>query len=532
MGHFRFLIMLAIAIALGVMATFAFAPYGIWPLAIVAISGLQLLMKSDEKKRWARLCFSFGLGYFGLGLAWIGVSLQQFGGLTLPATVGMLALLTVYLSSFMFATGYLMRRLPIGNGFGAWLLVFPALWLISDWARGWLFTGFPWLWLGYSQVESPFAGYAPLLGVQGVTLLMLTVAGALALYTQKKERSLTILLVLMLLGLGMILRGYSWVDSGSSVKVAVVQANIAQDDKWRQEKRWSSLQTFIELTKPHLSSELIIWPESAIPAFEYEMLDFITQLDTLTQRAGSSLITGVVSYNQSTNEFYNTVIGIGETGDSKQNGYNLNSKNHYFKHHLLPLGEYVPFKEYVKEYAPLFNLPMSNFTEGNAVQRNLLVNGYKVAPAICYEILFSEQMRQNLTKNSAAIITVSNDAWFGHSNGPYQHLQIAQMRALEFARPVIRSTNTGVSAVINNKGLIGDKLDIGIRGVISSSIKPAKGQTPYHKWGSLPLILWCGFAIFATVYIRKGEAKKKKERLKNKKINSKPVLTNRAALNQ
>lgn len=514
MEALRFLIMLLAAAALGMMATFAFAPYNIWPLAIIAITGLQLTMRKDPKRRWGRLCFSFGLGYFGLGLSWIGVSMQQFGGLNLIATIGMLSLLSIYLASFMFATGYLMRRLPIGNGFAAWLLAFPALWLICDWARGWFLTGFPWLWLGYSQVESPLAGYAPLLGVQGLTLIVLSIAGALNLCLNKQERSLKLLLIILLFGLGMLLKGYNWTQTDSSIQTAVIQANIPQEEKWLLEKRWSNIQKFVKLTEPHYGAELIVWPESAIAAFEYEMQDFISQLDSLTQHKGSALITGVISYKQPDNEYYNTMIAIGETGDESSNGYSLDPKNHYYKHHLLPIGEYLPFKQYLKDLAPLFNLPMSNFSQGQAVQENLLANGYKITPAICYEILFSEQIRQNLDPDSAAIVTVSNDAWFGESSGPKQHLQIAQMRALEFARPVIRATNTGISAIINSKGGIDESIPTGEQGVLHAPIKPAKGQTPYHKFGSWPLILWCLFAIGLTLFIRIKEKNKKKDQTK------------------
>jgi len=490
------LLLACLLLILGAANALAFAPYSCWWLPPLSLAGLLLKLRRRSSRQAGLDGFCYGFGMFAAGLSWVHVSIDQFGGMPFIATLALMALLCGYLALYSALVCYLLSRCFDTEGRRIWL-AFPALWLVTDWLRGWIMTGFPWLWLGYSQSDSPLAGWAPLLGVEGATLGVLLSGCALYLLISRRSIGLPLLVLAACWGGGALLRDWSWADASGKLKVALVQGNVEQTLKWVPEQRWPTLLKYLDLSEPHLDADLIVWPESAIPAMAFEVSDFLQRTDAALRSQHTALITGIIDYQRSSGRYYNSLLGLGQINADADadNGYHPGHGNRYFKHQLLPIGEFVPFEQWLRPLAPLFHLPMSSFSRGDWQQRNLQAKGHKIVPAICYEIAFNEQLRANLQPDSELLLTVSNDAWFGDSIGPHQHLQIARWRAMELARPVLRATNTGITAIIDAAGRIQQRLPQFEAGALADTIVLYRGLTPFARWGSWPLYLWIGAAL-------------------------------------
>lgn len=348
-------------------------------------------------------------------------------------------------------------------------------------------TGFPWLWLGYSQIDGPLAPFAPIGGVELLTLLIVISASSLA-YAIIHKRWAVSIIPMVILASGFGIRNIDWVTPNpeKTTSVALIQGNIDQELKWLPSQRWPTIMKYTDLSRENWDADIVIWPEAAIPAFESEVSSFLSNLDSAAKMNSSAIITGVV--NQAENrKYYNSVLAIGTTpyGDYR---YDVNQR--YHKHHLLPFGEFVPLEALLRPLAPFFNLPMSSFSRGDFVQPNIVANGRHLAPALCYEIIFNEQVRQNVTEETDFILTLSNDAWFGRSIGPLQHMEIARMRALELGKPLIRSTNNGVTGVTDYKGKIIELAPQFETAVLNAELTSTDGMTPYRTVGTWPLYIW------------------------------------------
>ncbi|RJG51228.1 apolipoprotein N-acyltransferase [Motilimonas pumila] len=504
-----------LAFVLGGVTHFAFAPYSLWPLALLTLTGLFLLLNKLGPKAAAGVGFSYGFGLFAFGISWIQVSMAQFGGMPTAVNWLLMGLLSAYLALFFALTTYTAARLNLA---GPWqqLLLLPACWLLFDWARGHIMTGFPWLWMGYSQIDSPLSGYAPIFGVQGVTLACLLIAGSITWAWQSKTYIMPLLVCVAVFGLGAGLNTMTFTQPQPTQKVALVQGNIEQKIKWEDEHLWPSIFKYYDLSQAVKDVDIVIWPESAIAAFEFQVEAFLQKFDNTLKQQNTALITGVINYDRSEKRYYNTLIGIGaieidktevsENQSNQSSPYFLGHDNRYFKHHLLPIGEFVPFETILRPLAPYFNLPMSSFNRGDYVQPNMTAKGQTLAPAICYEIAYSEQLRKNIGSDTSMILTVSNDAWFGTSIGPHQHLEIAQMRALEFGKPVLRATNTGVTAFIDQQGQLAAVAPQFEDIALTHQVTPMLGQTPYNRFGSWPLIFWVIGVLMFTLIIRRKKA--------------------------
>ncbi len=479
----------------GALTTFAFAPYQVWPLAFVSVAALLYLISGQSAKKAAWIGYAWGFGQFATGISWVHVSIDNFGGMPKFASLLLMTMLVGYLAIYPALFAGLLNRFAPNNNRTRFFVLAPALWLVSDWLRGWVMTGFPWLWLGYSQIDSPLASFAPIGGVELITLLIVISSGAIS-YALLNRHWLTLIVPAVILATGFGLRNINWVtlNPDSTTKVALVQGNIEQALKWVPSQRWPTIMKYIDLTRQNWDADIIIWPEAAIPAFEFEISSFLANLDSNAKAHNSAVITGVVNQDEQ-RRFYNSILSLGDTayGD-----YSYDLEKRYHKHHLLPFGEFVPFEEILRPIAPFFNLPMSSFSRGEFIQPNIDANGKQLAPALCYEIIFGEQVRENITADTDFILTLSNDAWFGRSIGPLQHMEIARMRALEFAKPVIRSTNNGVTAVTDFKGNITAQLPQFETGVLRTQVTSTTGQTPYHGYGSWPLYLWVAFCLAIT----------------------------------
>ncbi|MFB2725975.1 apolipoprotein N-acyltransferase [Shewanella mangrovisoli] len=495
---------LVLAFILGASTALSFAPYSLWIIYPVAMALALWLSGSLGPKVSFFHWLSFGFGCFAVGISWVHVSMDTFGGLPLAASVGLMALLALYLALYPALTGLGLAWLTRTNTPSLWrnLLLFPALWVLTEWARGWVMTGFPWIWAGYSQTQGPLKELASIIGALGLSFLIAMLAGALALCFSKRYKSLLILLPIIAVAAWVAPKLTQIKPTGESVKVALVQGNIPQSMKWEPEALWPTLLKYMDLSREHFDADIIVWPEAAIPAPDYQVQDFLDNANKVANLNHTSIITGIISRQQ--DEFYNSLIVLGNHNQKQQDtpDYESDGSNQFKKHHLLPIGEFVPFQALLRPIAPFFNLPMSSFARGDYQQPNLSAVGHKIAPAICYEIAFPEQLRDSVNLGTDLLLTVSNDAWFGTSNGPLQHMEIAQMRAIELGRPLVRATNNGVTAVVDEQGNITAALPQFETGVLSATIPLVTGQTWFAKIGQTPLLLLCG-ALLLFGFIRR-----------------------------
>jgi apolipoprotein N-acyltransferase len=469
-----------VALLAGLLSVAGFAPYSLFWLPILALSGMLLIWNGCTPRRAAVTGWWYGLGLMGGGVYWMHISIAQFGGVSLPLAL-LLTLLFVTAAALYFAlVGWGWRILsPNRPGIATYLLLFPALWLLVEWLRGWLFSGFPWLWLGYAQIDSPLAGYAPLIGVLGVGGIAATMAGGTAWLLRAQGRVWPAWLLLITLPLaGHWLGNRAWTeDSGERLEVAMVQGNIAQSMKWRPEEFNRILETYVSLTLPVLDKDLVIWPETAIPAFAGSVDELLlTPLEERIRQQGSRLLLGLPMQGED-GRYYNAMLQLG--GESR---------SHYHKRHLVPFGEFMPLRPLLEPITDWLRIPMSDFAPGQA-ERPLLDLGKSTAGlSICYEDAFGNEVRQALPQ-AGILINASNDAWFGDSIAPHQHLEIARMRALEGGRWLLRSTNTGISALIDHRGKVLATSPQFLPHRLEGVVEIRRGATPYVRFGDWWLVL-------------------------------------------
>lgn len=494
---------LLLAVPAGALATLSFAPYNYWYLAPVSLFLLFALLQQQSVKRSGLIGFLWGLGLFGSGISWVHVSIANFGGMPWLAGWSLVALLIAYLALYPAIFGALFNKFNPGRPFHQLMLSGPVLWLLLDWIRGWLMTGFPWLWMGYSQIDSPYAGLAPIFGVEGITLALVLTSGALVAASYYRNWK-PLLVVALILGLSLLADNKQWVvpNPDKAVDVAMIQGNVPQEIKWLPSQRWPTLMKYTDLTRENWGADLIIWPEAAIPALETQIPTFLQNLDAAARNNHSTVITGILDQNED-GQFYNNILTLGVNAVGP---YTYDHAERYSKHHLLPFGEFVPFGDLLRPIAPLFNLPMSSFSRGDYVQPNLEANGYSLAPALCYEVAFSEQVRRNVNINTEFLLTLSNDTWFGKSIGPFQHMEIAQMRSLELGKPLLRATNSGLTGVVDHTGKIIAKIPQFETGVLRTKVIPTDGMTPFSSLGSWPLYLYILWSITLSWILSRRQA--------------------------
>lgn len=488
----------AAALALGALGVFAFAPFEAWPLAFVAWGGLFALLRGGRSsldaagaplntaplppRRAALTGWGFGLGLYVGGVSWVYVSMHDVGGMPAPiaalAALALAAYLALYPALVGIALSKLAGRRPLPPAAAA--VAFAALVALSEWLRGWVLTGFPWLALGYSQTPpSPLAGFAPLLGVYGVSgiaalcgALLWNTASSLALRAYPLAIKHSCAFAAALLG-GWLLAGISWTQpSGTPIRVALLQGNIPQSLKWEPERLRDSLVTYLALTREH-PADLTVLPETALPLlFDQLPADYLA---ALRRAAPGDLLAGAPT--RQPGGYANSALALGPDGQAAQG---------YHKAHLVPFGEYIPpgFDWFLK----LMKIPMGDFYAGPDPQRPLLLAGQKVAVNICYEDLFPDQIARG-AQEATVLVNLSNTAWFGHSLAQPQHLQISRMRAVETGRPMLRATNTGMTAHVTPDGRVAGVLAPFTRDGLVATVTGTTGTTPYVRFGNLPALL-------------------------------------------
>lgn len=471
---------LFLAVGAGALAVLGFAPFSYFVLPVLALALLAELTTRLPPRHAFLAGWDFGLGLLGFGIAWIRISLNQFGNLDAPLAWLLTILFVVAMALYVGLVGWLMARLPAKGSWIRLALVFPSVWVLVEWLRGWLFTGFPWLAMGYSQIDAPLAGFAPILGVYGVSWLAACSAGLLVLGYRLRgwRRALPLAVLLGLWAGGQALRAVSWAEpQGEPLSVSLIQGNIPQSIKWDPDTRLSTLAAYLGLTQEAWDSDLILWPETAIPDFRHRVEEeLLRPLAEKAAIAGAELITGVPVLERETGRYYNAILSLGSAEDL------------YYKRHLVPFGEFMPFKDWLGPLVELFEVPMSDFSSGTAPRPLLRVGADGVGASVCYEDAFPEALIQALPE-AAYLVNLSNDGWFGDSLAPHQHLEIARMRALETGRYLLRATNTGISAIIGPDGAVRESLGLDRRGLVRGSIQRLSGATPFVHWGSWPALI-------------------------------------------
>lgn len=471
------------ALLAGAASVFAFAPFGVFPLALLSLAVLAGLLSRAERRRDGFLLgFAWGFGAFAAGISWLFVALNRYGGMPVPLAALAIALFCAYLALYPALAGVLFVRLRTG-GVVLRAALFAALWVAAEGLRGSVFTGFPWLSLGYSQTPpSPLAGWLPLLGVYGVGGLLALVAAlaAFAPWRRLREAVPAAGLIIMLLVAGFALRHVSWTQpEGEPVRVALVQTNIAQELKWQPEH----VQDWLELNRRMSDvpdADLVVLPESTLPMLAERLPEgYVEGLASRAAANGADLLFGVF-LRDAQGHVFNATASLG-----------VSPSQSYAKRHLVPFGEYSP--PLFGWFYELADIPMSDQTPGPAGQRPLNLGGQQIAVNICYEDLFGRELLYALPEASL-MLNVSNLAWYGHSFAQPQHLQIARVRALETGRPMLRATNTGMTAVVQPDGSVTGVLPQFERGVLRAEVTGFSGMTPYARWGD-----WLVFLLAAAV---------------------------------
>ena len=478
-----------IAFAIGALAVAAFAPFGFFPLVIVSAAWLAREWSLATPWQSFRAGYAFGFGLLAAGVSWIYVSLHDIGGM--PAIVAGFAtfLFCAFLALFPALAGWLQARIPAPLAVRATLLI-PAAWTLMEWIRSWILTGFPWLSFGYASARWPLQGYAPLGGVFALSFLTLALAGVLWLLVRGPHRIAWASAFAAVLATGEGLRHVEWtLASGPPVSVALLQGNIEQSLKFDPRRYVRTLETYAGLAQG-TRAQLIVFPETAVPRF-LDTVDprYIEFLDGVAKRNNGDMLLGVPT-RTSSEEFYNSVMTLG-----------VSPRQLYHKVHLVPFGEFVP--PGLAWTLQLVNIPMSDFSRGARDQRLLAAAGQKIGVNVCYEDAFGDEIARQLPE-ATLLVNLSNVAWFGDSLAPAQHLQIAQLRAIETGRMYLTATNTGITAVIDREGRVLATLPQFAEGRLEATAQGYVGATPYVRWRDWPILfIALGVLVAYTVIARR-----------------------------
>lgn len=491
-----------LAISFGMLLTLAFAPFNFFALSFLMPLGLLSLLHQASAKKAFYIGFCFGLGCFGAGLYWVYISIHVFGNTPVVLALLLTALLMIYLAIFPAAACYFSNRYFSKHPYIKHLYIFPIFWVASEWMRGWLFTGFPWLFIGYSQSHTVLKNLAPIIGIYGISWVLLLSVGIFYntyLYFKSHKQFYCYTHLLAFISIWSICYGLGFVQwsetMGETLKVSLVQGNIPQTLKWSPKHLQLSFDRYAALSEPLWGkSELIIWPEAAIPLGLNDARDFIKTMEARARESGSTLILGIPIEDKHSVGYFNGLISLGST------------KQYYFKRRLVPFGEYIPFESIAKPIFNVIDIPIANLLAGQATQTPLLLHSTQILSSICYEIAFPELIRQAANKDIGLLLTITNDAWFGRSIAQAQHLQIAMMRALEFNKPLIFASNDGISALISPRGEIMATIPPYQTNVLTTEVKPMIGMTPWMQMGTTPLFLFMlTLLVYATRLTRKKD---------------------------
>jgi len=469
---------LALFAALGALQTIAFVAGDLWPLQIVAIALLAWRVGRSSARRAAALGFVFGIGWLCAGTWWLFVSLHRYGGLAAWLAALAVLALSAFLSLYLAAAMAAVARWRPGSRGGAALL-FAAAWMLAELARGVVLTGVPWVASGYAQVDSPLAGLASSLGVYGVGAVVAGLAAAFGFSPLRRARAWRApggALVIALVA-GALLGRIDYTTPTRALTISLLQGNVPQQEKFAPQY----LEGGLEATATQIAAargELVIGPETVIPVLLKDLDDaYWNALVARFRVPGRAAILGI-PMGDPEQGYTNSAIGLSIASTAMPGGH-----YRYDKHHLVPFGEFVP--EGFHWFTAMMNIPLGDFNRGPMTAPSFDVDGERVAPNICYEDLFGEELAARFVPAASAptiLANLSNIGWFGRTIAIEQHLRISRMRSLELQRPMIRATNTGATAVIDHHGVVTHALPPFSVGILEGTVEGRQGLTPFAEW--------------------------------------------------
>lgn len=469
----------------GILLPFCFAPAR-WPILSFIVFPLLYLAWRDLAPKQAFFSgWLFGLGFFAVGVSWVFVSIHEHGNTIAPVAAVFTALFIALLALFPATLAASLNKLFPQDSAHKWLLVFPTLWVLFEWLRSHFLTGFPWLLLGYSQVDTPLASWLPVLGIygSGALALFFSMLPVVFLRSMRQANKNSSIYTYLFIGLGLILLTYplkqiSWTQpQQDSYRLSLVQGNIPQPMKWSADYLHYSLERYQQLTEQHWQSDLIVWPETAVPVSYHQVLPFIEELAQQAREQDTHLLLGVPVLADNGQGYYNSLVMEGP------------QRARYNKQHLVPFGEYLPLDNWLRGLIQLFDIPMSQFVAGERQQAPLQAGKLTIAPFICYEIAYTNTVKRNVNQ-ADVLLTINNMAWFGDSLAPGQHLQMARAIARMSGRYHAYVSNDGVTAIIKPNGQLQEHLPQFESGVLTGHIQPMHGQSPWMRWGDMPVMVF------------------------------------------
>jgi len=485
-----------IAALLGAATVFGFAPFYLFPLPVFTLAGLVLLWQyAPHRLAVALLGFCFGLGEFLAGVSWVYVSLHDFGAMPALLAAPLTLLFCACLALYPALVGVIYHALGARSTFTT-LAALPALWTFAEWLRGTL-TGFPWIELGYAQVPaSPLAGFVPLLSVHGTTLLTAASAALIVYAVNQRAQPSYWLSGVVLLALwlgGWILKSIEWTQPvGKSITVSLIQGNVPQEMKWRNDEIAATLNRYRQLVAM-THADLVVLPETALPLFLQQIpADYLEDLATQARANHGDVLIGMPeldSAHDSADNYYNSVLSFGTS-----------PLQTYRKSHLVPFGEFLPLRPLFGWFLDITQIPLGDFARGTDTPQPLAVAGEQVAVDICYEDAFGNEIIRQLPQ-ATLLVNASNVAWFGHSIAPAQHLQISQARALETGRYMLRATNTGMTAIVGPHGRVEQAAPEFTTAIVTGKVRGYTGATPYVRYGDAPVISFSIVLLLAAFWL-------------------------------
>lgn len=472
------------ALLAGAIFIFALAPYGLWPIALISPAILYALLLPDMSgKRTFLIGEAYGTGLWCVGAFWLYTSINDYSD-----TPSWLALILIAIMGLGMGLFHGFLALIFNRMVGRQPLAFAALWVLQEWLKTWLFTGFPWLFVGYAFTEQYWlSSLAPVAGVFAVSFVAILLASSVVELLRRRAGYMIVSVVLLVISVSLWLIDPQWTKpkGGEDLRVSLIQGNIPQDLKWLTEYQVETLEIYATLTRSEWGRDVIVWPESSIPMFQTEAIGFINEMVKMAKETDTTWVTGIpykdeAEFNPNTDKyppFYNSVIALGSEAEGL-----------YKKQRLVPFGEYIPFEGMLDILPSLAgSQDIMSYSRGSDQQSPLQVRGHNLGAAVCYEVAYPDTTRKNAV-NTDFLLTISNDAWFGTSAGPLQHLQMVQMRALENGRWFMRATNTGVTAIIDHKGEIVARAPQFERTVLRGEVQARVGSTPFTRMGNYPIL--------------------------------------------
>lgn len=490
----------------GSLSVFSFSEISLWFMIIVSIAWFLLILKDANKTESLWIGWFFGIGYFGVNIWWIHISIESFGIpnslIAVSINAIFICLLAVYFSIF----GVLINSLSLFKA--PLLLIAPFIWLLVEISRGYFFTGFPWLVVGYTQIDSPLSALLPLVGAHGVSFVIVSLASCLIFLLSSKslkQKVFGVFTAITIIILSSCLQQSEYTTKkGELLNISVVQGSLPYDVRWSKGSTELIFDQYMKLSIDQWNSDILVWPETVFTNPLTLNESEVKLLKSISLRTDTHLILGVPFLQVADGKIFNSILSI------------TDSIQLYKKRKLVPFGEYFPLRKMFSNFYDTLNVPLSDFTQSLSEKNKFVVKQNTIGVLICYEIAFASIARSSLPQ-AELIVNLSNDSWFGRSVAAFQHLQIVRVRAAELERPIIRATNTGISAIIDYKGDVIESSEQFEAQVISGEIAGRVGLTPYSKIGEQGvIILALGLVLIALVIrffgYRHIELRKEKKR--------------------